>query len=596
MAQNNLYMEDDDLRLYVDVQPLFIDELENSKNSAAASALQAAQSEEAARGWKNDIEDYKTGLELFYAQATDGITNSYNTSISGLSAAKSLAINDLNTQKNSIQSSLNSSLNAAISSIRTNGQSYVNQAHDYAQEAQRTVDNRVSTDHLNQSKGLLTGSVSSDEEVLNDIRRYAHSTFDRSKFTVSGSPTITDDGILTATAYTQRVSTGVVLDGSKDWTIKLRFRDNHTSSSGANPCFIGFNGDDNSNQIIVNNINGTNFVLQWVIGGSFGRISSVITSGVFHNFVVSYTASTGTYKITCDGTEIFSNTSTAYSCSNPIIFGGVPWMSPNADWDLKYVEIINDGKILFSGNKTGIDTIKPDDYTVVGTPTISADGIASGFSSSNYIQKSIDFTSAKKIDIHIKANLNNLSTLQVISSYGGSAFWGGIYGGNAFYFIDNTFSIPGVGIYDLILSADITNKLASVSYKKEGDANYTTTTPTIISDTVISALSTVKNMTIGIHGSLYPFLNEIDLNSFKIYVDGDLVYQPCLKIPYTQSKTGSKVADSIYRERVKDMYEQFGYAPYYTLGSSDFTLPMGDIYGMIEKLRELIIQRTSQGS
>ena len=88
MAQNNLFMDDDDMRLYIDVQPLFIDELENSKNSAAASALRAAQSEEAAKGWKNDIEDYKTGLELFYARATDGITNSYNTSISGLSAAR----------------------------------------------------------------------------------------------------------------------------------------------------------------------------------------------------------------------------------------------------------------------------------------------------------------------------------------------------------------------------------------------------------------------------------------------------------------------------------------------------------------------------
>jgi hypothetical protein len=41
------------------------------------------------------------------------------------------------------------------------------------------------------------------------------------------------------------------------------------------------------------------------------------------------------------------------------------------------------------------------------------------------------------------------------------------------------------------------------------------------------------------------------------------------------------------------MYEQSGYAPYYTLGDNDFTLPMGEIYGMIENLRKLIIERTS---
>jgi hypothetical protein len=43
------------------------------------------------------------------------------------------------------------------------------------------------------------------------------------------------------------------------------------------------------------------------------------------------------------------------------------------------------------------------------------------------------------------------------------------------------------------------------------------------------------------------------------------------------------------------MAEQFGYANYYTLDedNGNFTLPKGEVYGMIEKLRELIIQRTS---
>ena len=50
-------------------------------------------------------------------------------------------------------------------------------------------------DKINQSKALETGNVSSDADVYADIQKYAHSTFDKSKFEVVGSPVITDDGI-----------------------------------------------------------------------------------------------------------------------------------------------------------------------------------------------------------------------------------------------------------------------------------------------------------------------------------------------------------------------------------------------------------------
>ena len=59
----------------------------------------------------------------------------------------------------------------------------------------------------------------------------------------------------------------------------------------------------------------------------------------------------------------------------------------------------------------------------------------------------------------------------------------------------------------------------------------------------------------------------IDLNSVKLYVDGDLVYQSCLYIPYTLTKDGKKIVDGKYRDRVKDFYDQVGYSNYYTLQS-----------------------------
>ena len=52
-------------------------------------------------------------------------------------------------------------------------------------------------------------------------------------------------------------------------------------------------------------------------------------------------------------------------------------------------------------------------------------------------------------------------------------------------------------------------------------------------------------------------------------------------IPYALSKTGSKIVNSYYRTQVTSLYNQQGYAPYYTLSDTDFTLPMGELYGFI---------------
>ena len=68
--------------------------------------------------------------------------------------------------------------------------------------------------------------------------------------------------------------------------------------------------------------------------------------------------------------------------------------------DLKQFSITVDGVPVFSGNKTGIDTIKPDDFSAPSggsLPTISDDGIASGFSSTKYIVgKSVNFSNNVK--------------------------------------------------------------------------------------------------------------------------------------------------------------------------------------------------------
>ena len=146
--------------------------------------------------------------------------------------------------------------------------------------------------------------------------------------------------------------------------------------------------------------------------------------------------------------------------------------------------------------------------------------------------------------------------------------------------------------YDTIFEYNFTTGAYKLSYKKSADNNYIELTGTQ-SGWVNMSLSDIV-IDFGTMNRYYWYTGgSIDLNAFKIYVDGNLVYQPCLKILYTESKTGSKIVDSKYRERVFDTYEQEGIAMYYTLDTNErnFTLPLGDIYGIItkvlDKLKEL---------
>ena len=69
--------------------------------------------------------------------------------------------------------------------------------------------------------------------------------------------------------------------------------------------------------------------------------------------------------------------------------------------------------------------------------------------------------------------------------------------------------------------------------------------------------------------------NKTDIDTVKI--GGETV-----EIPYTLSKTGSKIVDVAYRDKVQALYNQEGKADYYTIDETNqnFTLPMGEIYGM----------------
>lgn len=469
---------------------------------------------------------------------------------------------------------------------------------------------------LHALKGYLDdGELLTDAEGLADVVNYAHSTFDRSKFTVVGTPTITDDGI----------ASGITRN-----SIDLNFdRLNlYNASTWSVEFGVYVNSNDGTTYTVNTGINFTNTAFP-LSGGIYlagdGRIkfyraniwaiqSQQFNAGDFVRAKLSYNNAIGTYSMyvsvnnsayTLVGTytpddedKRISGLNTSGNIRiNAANSGGAEALS-DAELDLKYISITADGVDVFNGNKTGLDIIKPDNYEVVGTPTITADGIASGFTNDDYLTKSITLDSAKTFDIHFKFRTPETVTIGQIIGNSGSPYPVINYRLNAAktimcefsmtsstrHYTNSTFTVTENTDYFAKISYDKTNVKFYISLDNE---NWITLA-TLSNITDFTGENTfIEGIGRGIGSTTYanPFTGSIDLNAFKIYVDGNLVYQPCLKIPYTLSKTGSKIADASVRNRVVDMYGQYGYAPYYTLdeANGNFTLPQGEIYGMIEK-------------
>lgn len=241
-------------------------------------------------------------------------------------------------------------------------------------------------------------------------------------------------------------------------------------------------------------------------------------------------------------------------------------------------------------------------FTVVGSPTIMDDGVASGFSSNNYL--TVPFTPSNNTwQIEYKFKLSNIASASDLLggnsasspslaltvnnarlrlSIGNGSAWqqSNIAGStNLSANTDYYFKIEYTGSkYNLYLSTDGENWIL--------EATYTSSTATG---------SSTLNLGVSRSGS-GQLLGSIDLKQFSITVDGKEVFSGNktgldvingVEIPYTLSKTGSKIVDAVYRDRVEDCYNQYGTGNYYLFSSAteQFALPMPDIYGLIENLK-----------
>lgn len=235
-------------------------------------------------------------------------------------------------------------------------------------------------------------------------------------------------------------------------------------------------------------------------------------------------------------------------------------------------------------------------FTVVGTPTITDDGIVSGFSSSNYLAANLNFNGAFTFTTAFKATTIN-STIEIVR-----------------YNVYNRMTIASNGSVGIVANGSLSDTTehavalldagsvsTGISYllqvKYNGSSSYTTTLTNLDANTSITRTVTLAyTMPEATYNIFRPIDGTIDLKQFSITVDGVPVFSGnktgidtytiggnTVTIPYTLSKTGSKIASANSRTDVTALYNQQGYSPYYTLdeANGNFTLPQGEIYGMM---------------
>lgn len=508
-----------------------------------------------------------------------------------------LAINNTSNTINAKIDSVNSNLQAQVSQNRADINT-LNAGEIIAED----ITKLRSANELRRSKF----AIENDLDIYNILEKEKHSTFDRSKFDVVGSPIITNDGVASGFSSNKYFTTNNFKISNllnHSWSIYTPILSGVTDSDyGCHPLIISQLGYGSDGTFTVA---GASKTISFSINTPDDINPEIRTN---HRYLISKTLSSIPSKLQMR-TDFNYNTGEYSFYYN--VFDGNGWQvagsyipetidkqlfdivhnnniefmfnrrdNSNANdnvLDFKYTKILIDGKKAFSGNKTGIDIIKPDNYEVVGSPVISDDGNIKGLP---WKEGSVPTACVSKIVTGISTSQD----FEIICPYiySSSAEAGQLF---AVKYLNGEHSRITIYIsqtfvqYRFYASDQQWRDVRISNFNWQEKMRYLFKLK-VLNGTMYCQYS-INNGETWISGGtatgciqhttsdkIYIGMVEevVDLNGFKVYMNGDLVYQPCLKIPYTESKTGSKIVDANYRDRAQDMYEQFGYTHYYTIG------------------------------
>lgn len=452
----------------------------------------------------------------------------------------------------------------------------------------------IATKATNDSEGnSITGTYATKTEIASkaDDSAVVHNT---GAETISGTKTFVNDLtaaslILTNPITTISVNNETFIRNTSTGETVI----SNLSTSTNSMCFRP-NGTDNSEGQVLINKDGT------ITGNLAGNATTATQANSATN------DSEGNSIVNTYANQEFSNL--GEEAENRLTITKA-YLADNIYTDTKlYNQLLQQKTNLAVG--TGNDIIKEKNFSVIGNSVVSVDGIANSFAKGSAIKTNISVTPVNSIEV--QGIFKYTESVATVVPY---------VVGNSRWRLDITKNENGLSVYatnDLEVSTNtrfnisINNAIedGTIIEIKDKISKNKREVQIIINDTTYSGESTFANeipfsetsVTIGsaaLDGqSDYFWSGSVDLNTVKVFVDDLLFYQACLIIPYTVSKTGSKIVDGKYRERVFDLYEQEGMAIYYVLDtdSHNFTLPLGDVYGMITKLFDRVKVLESSGS
>lgn len=278
-------------------------------------------------------------------------------------------------------------------------------------------------------------------------------------------------------------------------------------------------------------------------------------------------------------------------------------------------EVLTDPGGLADVIKYAHSTFDSAKFTAVGSPTVTTNGIASGFSYNDYLTISNSGTLDKTTYFYVHV----VFTTPLAWGTTGGRFWS--HGSQNF--VGHTTagklsgSFLGTGISNSNLSALTLNTKYEaffiydesgwyVTYREFGGTTWTSSTPVEVTSETTLSLTTQQ---IGKEvGASYPFLGSIDLKYFEFNADSikfrgnktgtDTLTSggSTITIPYTLASTGDKIVDVYYRDDVEDLYERDGSALYWTLDevNGNYTLPQGNVYGFLTQLQSVVTDLQSR--